>query len=143
MRERARLWLGLLTLIPLLVGGCGRFSTEYGISRGTTGRSSLNGFGFLRDAYQQAGFRTRDISRLSDRVARSEVIVWTPQVNKPIAANVTRWFERWMRLGDRTLIYIVPDSGSETDYWQAAAQLAPPEQRLEYRRRAAESINRR
>ncbi|EMI20221.1 hypothetical protein RMSM_02840 [Rhodopirellula maiorica SM1] len=38
---------------------------------------------------------------------------------------------------------MIPDSGSETDYWIDASRVAPPEQRLEYRRRVAKSINRR
>jgi hypothetical protein len=130
-------------LAGCLVCGCNKISTDYGETKGISGRSSLNGFGALRASYGQAGFRSRDVTRLSDRVMRTNVIVWTPQVLGPVDTKVTRWFERWLGLGDRTLVYIVPDSGSEADYWVDAAKLAPPEQRLEYRRRAARSINKR
>ena len=69
----------------LLSGGCSRFSTDYGKSKGMTARHSLNGFSALRNTYTRAGFDTRDISRLSERVARTEMIVWTPQVLSPIS----------------------------------------------------------
>lgn len=125
----------------LLVTGCATISTDYGKSKGASGYKSLNGFGALRTSYENSGFRTRDVSRLSDRVMRTDVIVWTPQVLGSISPQVTRWFERWFQGGSKTLVYVVPDSGSEADYWIEAAQLAPPEQRLEYRKRAAKSIN--
>jgi hypothetical protein len=127
----------------LTSAGCSKFSTDYGKSKGVIGRHSLNGFAALRNTYSRAGFHTRDISRLSERVARTDTIVWTPQEPNPISTEVTGWFDRWLRKGGRTLVYVVPDSGSECDYWIDAGKLAPPPQRLEYRKRAAESINRR
>ncbi len=60
---------------------------------------------------------------------RTDVIVWTPQVLGSVTPQVTRWFERWLSRGNKTLVYVVPDSGSEADYWIEAAKLAPPEQR--------------
>lgn len=123
------------------IGGCDRFSTDYGNSKGLSGRKSLNGFGGLRRAYQNAGYTTRDVSRLTDRVQKSDVIVWTPQEYGSISVEVTDWFESWLSMGNRTLVYIVPDSGSEVDYWQDAMNLAPPNQRLEYRKQAARAIN--
>jgi hypothetical protein len=127
----------------VLVSGCATISTDYGKTKGTSGYKSLNGFGALRTSYEKSGFRSRDVSRLSDRVMRTDVIVWTPQVLGSVTPQVTRWFERWLSRGSKTLVYIVPDSGSEADYWIEAAKLAPPEQRLEYRKRAAKSINER
>ena len=132
-----------LIAIAILSSGCSRFSTDYGKSKGTTARFSLNGFTALRNTYARAGFKTRDISRLSERVGRTDTIVWTPQVLSPISTDVTGWFDRWLRQGGHTLVYVVPDSGSECDYWTDAGKLAPPAQRLEYRKRAAESINQR
>ena len=64
----------------LVVVGCGQFSNEYGRSSGPNATSSLNGFGLLRSAYEIAGFQTRDVRRLSDRVNKADVIVWTPQM---------------------------------------------------------------
>lgn len=130
-------------LVVLVCGGCSKIQTEYGASRSSNGRKSLNGFGALRASYEQAGFRTRDVNRLSERVMRTDAIVWIPQVPSLIDTEVTRWMERWFKQGDRTLVYIIADSGSEADYWIDTARIAPPEQRLEYRSRAAKSVNKR
>ena len=125
----------------LCVTGCSRLSDRYGVSDGKIGRESLNGFGALRRSFEQAGCRTRKVTLLSKRVADSKTIVWTPRVPGAIPADVTKWFERWLRRGDRTLVFILPDGGSAADYYLDAAKLAPPDQRLEYRRRAAREQN--
>ena len=125
------------------VTGCDRFISEYGNSKGVVGRQSLNGFGGFRRAFQSSGFETRDVTRLTERVGRSDVIVWTPQEFGPIPADATEWFEKWLQKGNRTLVYVIPDSGSEVDYWRDASRLAPPSQRLEYRKRAAGATNQR
>ncbi len=138
-----RVSITLLAAAIVLSSGCSRLTTDYGESRGVSGRTSLNGFGALRSAFERAGFRSRDVSRLSDRVRRTDVIVWTPKTLGSIDEKVTLWFDRWLRQGGRTLVYIVPDSGSEADYWMDAAKLAPPDQRLEYRKRAARCVNER
>ena len=123
--------------------GCGDVPTEYGPSTGRLGRRSLNGFAGLRTAFEQAGHETHDVRRLTPRVRRTDAIVWTPTALTSIQPDVGEWLDRWFREGGKTLVYVVPDSGSEADYWIQASRLAPPEQRLEYRRRAARSINRR
>ncbi|MDG2224162.1 MAG: hypothetical protein P8L85_22460 [Rubripirellula sp.] len=135
--------LTCLVLALVATCGCGSLTTDYGQSRGQAGRTSLNGFGALRKSYSQAGFRDRDISRLTDRVMDTDVIVWTPQMLLPVGANATNWFNRWLSRGGRTLVYVIPDSGSEVEYWSDASKLAAPPQRLEYRRRAARSTNER
>jgi hypothetical protein len=130
-------------LVGFLLAGCAKIDTDYGASKGKGGRESLNGFGALRASYEQAGFRSRDVSRLSERVMRTDAIVWTPQVLGSVDPDVTRWFERWLQRGNHTLVYVVPDSGSEADYWMDTSRSAPPGMRLEYRKRAARSVNER
>ena len=145
MNSHARpIWIMmLLGMATFWACGCSEVKKEYGDSKGTMGAQSLNGFGALRNAYSKSGFRTRDISRLTRRVQKSQVVVWTPKQESGISKNVTKWFEKWLAGGDRTLIYILPDSGSETDYWREMISLAPPDQRIEFRKRFAESINQR
>ena len=143
MKSGMRYAITTAALASFLLSGCAKISTEYGKTKGSSGRKSLNGFGALRRSYERSGFRSRDVSRLSERVMRTDVIVWTPQLLGPIDPNVTGWFERWLSRGNHTLVYIVPDSGSEADYWIDTSRLAPPEQRLEYRKRAAKSVNER
>ncbi len=137
--SRVQFAVSAALLCVTFVGCGGQSSNQYGASSGLAGRSSLNGFGALRKSYEQAGYSTRDLYRLTDRVGRSQVIVWIPKVPQSISPKVTRWFDRWLQRGGRTLVYIAPDSGSETQYWEDASVLAPPEQRLEYRRRLARS----
>lgn len=134
-------WGLVISIATFLLTGCGDLRTEYGDSRGSVGQTSLNGFGGLRNAFEDAGVKTRDITRLTPRVRRSQTIVWTPKQESPIEYNATRWFENWLAAGNRTLVYIVPDSGSEVEYWRAAASLAEPKQRLQYRKRLAENTN--
>ncbi len=124
--------------------GCStRFDASYGASSGMSGRNSLNGFGALRSSFEKADYQVRDVRRLTDRTSKNEVIVWTPTVMRSVDIRVTRWFERWLARGGRTLVYIVPDSGSEAAYWVQAGKSAPPKQRMEYRRRAARKLNER
>ncbi len=133
-------WSHMLVVF-ILCCGCDRLQTDYGESRGAVGKVSLNGFAGYRTAYENAGFRSRDITRLSNRVRSSKVIVWTPKVLHPISQEVTEWMESWLSQGDRTLVFVVPDSGSEVDYWSGAAGLAPADQVVEYRRREVRGKN--
>ncbi len=141
--KRQRQLIGVSLVATLMLCGCSRLSTEYGDTRGPNGRVSLNGFGALRRTFELSGFESRDASRLTNRVRRSDTIVWTPQLLSPIDNDVTQWFDGWLRQGDKSLVYIIPDSGSEADYWTETARLAAPPQRLEYRKRAAKSVNQR
>lgn len=136
-----KLFCSAVAFVLIVCSGCDQLRTGYGESRGSVGRLSINGFGSLRSAYENAGYRTRDITRLSDRVKRSEAIVWTPKVLHPIPSEVTEWMESWLGRGGKTLVFILPDSGSEVDYWADATELATIEQRTEYRRREVRGIN--
>ncbi len=123
--------------------GCSKLSTEYGFSSGVKGELSLNGFAAMRKTYENAGFECRDVRRLSDRQDRVDTLVWTPQVLTTIDTEMTDWFDAWLSQGGHTLVYIVPDSGSEAEYWIDAQPEAPPSQAFEYRRRSARAINER
>ena len=133
----------LIAFTLIMLCGCDKFETSYGTSKGTVGKRSINGFGALRKSYELSGYQTRDVRSFNTRVRKSQTIVWTPQIPNPIAGNVTQWLESWMRSGDNTLVYIVPDSGSEADYWTKARAKAPSNQKLEYRRRSARQKNER
>lgn len=140
-------WLGGLTrhggfavafavLVSLL--GCGReLSTEYGKSSGTEGLKSINGFGALRQSLELNGWKTRDIRQLSDRLQQLDAIVWIPTTATPPNRATLDWFAEWLRRQPRTLVYVLADPGSESEYWESIASLATPAQRLEFRRRAA------
>ncbi|MFG0264394.1 MAG: hypothetical protein ACF8AM_04480 [Rhodopirellula sp. JB055] len=153
-----RVVVSLMLLCVLMSVGCSRFNTSYGKSDGTSGKTSLNGFGALRDSlsreltatersqlgddWQDAELRARNLTRLSTRANQHDAIVWIP-TNWPPAnsAEVADWMVSWLRSGNRTIVFIVPDEGSTEAYWREASQVAPPAQRLEYRRRLAQQIN--
>jgi hypothetical protein len=124
-----------------LLAGCGGgLRTEYGASQGMVAEQSVNGFAALRGAYRTAGLQDRGVMRLTDRVKRLDVIVWTPAHPAGIDDETTRWLEGWLRQGDRTLLYVLPDSGSEAAYYRDARPLAAAAERLEYRRKYAEAL---
>jgi len=137
----------LVCILPLLlvcfVAGCDQFVTGYGETKGGQAVESINGFSALRNSYDQSGNPTGDLHRLTQKTTRSDVIVWIPQSGGSIASDVSDWMHRWLSRGNRTLVFIVPDSGSEVDYWQQASKTAKPAQRLEYRRRSARAVNER
>ena len=128
----------------LLASGCSKLSTEYGKSSGPSAHRSINAFGTLRSAFENAGYKDRDMVRLTNRLMNNtDVVVWTPQNDMMINSSAVRWLDTWLAQGQHTLIYISADSGSEEEYWTSAAHRAPPEKRLEYHRRAAKSKNQR
>ncbi|MEL6107372.1 MAG: hypothetical protein AAFU85_15135 [Planctomycetota bacterium] len=136
------LTMGFL-VASLCLCGCGpKLGTGYGKSKGYLARRSVNGFSALREAYVKSGFKHRDLTRLTSRVRNANVIVWTPTHPSAIQVKTTRWFESWLTSGHKTLVYVLPDSGSEADYYREASGTAIPVQRLEYRRKYAESLNR-
>lgn len=130
---------GLLCLMVSL-SGCGGLQTEYGRSVGASGEKSLNGFAVLRDVFRRRGWEDRTVARLSERLNNVDAIVWTPSTVVPPDQEVIEWFEEWLQRGDKTLVYVIRDHQTEADYWREAAKHAPPEQRVEYRRRVARAV---
>lgn len=130
--------VALLVLVLASLLGCGQeLSTEYGKSSGTEGLNSVNGFGALRQSLELNGWQTRDIRQLSDRLQQLDAIVWIPTTATPPNLTTLDWFADWLRSRPRTLIYVIADPGSESEYWESVAALATPAQRLEFRRKAA------
>ncbi|MEL7338057.1 MAG: hypothetical protein AAFN70_17820, partial [Planctomycetota bacterium] len=135
----ARAWMLLPLCIVMLIAGCNsEINHNYGQLYGRDGSSSINGFGGMRELYRQAGHRVVTTQSLNQRLDRSDTLFWVPKTHSGISRVQTAWFENWLRGGDRTLVYVVPDGGSRLEYFQMASTAAPPEQRLEYRRRLAE-----
>lgn len=128
---------GLLILGLCCLSGCQRLETEYGPSHGVSGQRSIAGFGVTREYFRRQDWNDRTVPRLSERLNNVDAIVWTSSVNQAPSNAATQWFNEWFARGDKTLVYIVRDHQIVDRYWHQAAKLAEPEQRLEYRRRAA------
>lgn len=152
------LGFALLLLFVSLASGCSRLYTTYGKTDGTVGKESLNGFGAFRDQltdepteteraelgedWDDTELRSRNLTRLSSRAYQHDAIVWIPTEWPPAnPVEVANWMTKWLRSGNRTVVFVVPDEGSTEAYFREASSLAPPAQRLEYRRRLAEQIN--
>jgi hypothetical protein len=145
--------LVMIAVAATLCAGCSRFDTNYGASKGAAGNKSLNGFGAFRTVLQSlpedavddappAEIRARDMLRLSYRELNNDAIVWIPSEWSPMnLPDIETWLTRWLEQGGRTLVFIVPDDGSTESYFREAIDIAPPAQRLEYRRRLAKQIN--
>jgi hypothetical protein len=134
---RAMLFV-VITMFTL--AGCSRLQSEYGGTKGSSATKSLNGFSGLRQTFVRQGATVKDIGRLNQRTMESDSIVWIPKSADGIESKTSNWMHSWLSQGGRTLVYIVPDSGSETNYYREMTPAAPPEQRLEYRRLLARSL---
>lgn len=143
IRTTASWRLSSMLLVILLAASSGcrhQLSTEYGYSKGRSGTQSINGFGTLRQAFEQNAWSSRDLHRLNDRLQGLDALVWTPTVHKADETEAVDWLENWLDERPRTLVYVLPDMGSELAYWDSARELAPAEQRVEYRRRYAQAL---
>ncbi len=133
----------LLAMLLASAGGCsGDLPTEYGRSKGRSGTHSINGFATLRQSFESNAWSSRDVHRLNDRLQSIDTLVWTPTLHKADESEAVDWLQDWLDERPRTLIYVLPDMGSEPAYWEAARTLAPAEQRIEYRRRYARALAR-
>lgn len=130
-------WWVAVTLMVILAGCDQSLRTDYGSIRGVGGDESINGFGALRRSYESSGWSTQEVSRLNDRLAQLDAILWVPVVRDTIYDDAINWFDAWLANKPRTLVYVVPDGGCEASYMEVAGKLAAPEQRFEYRRRLA------
>jgi len=127
--------------VLLLLVGCSRdLPKEYGSSKGPSGLKSIDGFGTLRKSFEANGWKTQDVKRLGDRLWALDALVWIPTSTRQDETAAISWLHDWLGDKPRTLIYVIPDEGNEVRYWEAASDLAPPEQRLEYRRRHARAL---
>lgn len=130
----------MILLAAVLMVGCTELDNEYGGTHGSRSRKSINGMAALREVFARDGATVKDTKRLTQRTRAHDAIVWIPRRSGGIESETTQWLNRWLVQGGRTLIYVVPDSGSEADYFREARSLAPPDQRMAYRRRHAEAL---
>ncbi|WP_436714849.1 hypothetical protein U8335_18550 [Roseiconus lacunae] len=131
----------LAVVMLSLLNGCGSdLVTQYGANEGYYARQSINGFTTFRDSFDHAGFDSRGITRLTERTRKVTSIIWTPSKLMAVDQKTVRWMDRWLQQGGRTLVYVIPDSGSRSDYFRQLRSQAAPDQRLEYRRKLGESL---
>ena len=131
-------WIIATIVCVVLSSGCSsKLRSDYGDTRGTAGRTSLNGLGILRSRLDDRDVRIKDINQLNRRTESIQSLIWIPKTSTTIDTETQSWLRRWLRRPGRTLVYVVPDSGSMLDYLESTLKSAPPLQRMEYRRRIA------
>ncbi len=133
----------ILAIAATMVGCRQRLETDYGPSDGGVGTQSINGFATLRQRFRDDGWQTQDVYRLNERLESLDALVWTPSTVLADDIAGLFWLQGWLSQRPRTLVYVIPDGGSEVDYWRLARRSAPPDQRVEYRRRAARGLAKR
>lgn len=135
-----------LAIVALTTFGCQRFDDTYGGTRGTAAGRSVNGLATFRQVVLQLDpdfgpedieFDDSDLVSLSDRTSAIDAIVWTPQFHTGIDNKTRGWLDRWLRSGNKTLVYVVADDGSMTDYLTNSIEQVSPQTRFEYRRTLA------
>ena len=141
VRSDLKLRLSLMLLALLFIVGCGS-STDvnvmYGRRRGG-GARSVNGTAVLSEMFQQAGFRVSSWRRLSPKLQNDQVIVWVPDHFEAPPDDVVEYLESWLSTEPgRTLVYVARDYTAATDFWQQVMDTAPPEQKIEIRRKLAQ-----
>ncbi len=141
-RAKAHCLSLLLVGVATWLCGCAeQLPTKYGNSTGPVGQQSINGFGALRDSLIASGWSTRKLTTLSDRMNGLDAVVWMPSVLTSPRPNEMLWLADWLRQRPRTLVYVLCDPGSESDYWETMASEVDAEQKTEYERRAAEHLS--
>ncbi len=140
----ATMFVGIMAMT-----GCGAaVDSPYGETRGYVAARSLNGLTGLRTilttapAGSDASLKVRDLRVLSGRSLRCDAIVWTPTDWPPQnLSQVSGWLDGWLAGGDRRLVIVLPDAGSELDYLRQSADRADIDGRPRYRRRIAQALS--
>ncbi len=131
----------LLLLGVFTFAGCGGPSdvdSTYGKRRGTLGGSSVNGTAVLAGIFEQAGHNVTTWHRLSPKLKKADVIVWTPDDFQPPTAEQRAWFEEWLHENSsRKLIYVGRDYDAAATYWEKVQTGASAEQASVIARRLA------
>ena len=93
-------------------------------------------------AAQDVSLRVRDLRVLSGRSLDCDAILWAPTDWPPRnLTEVTGWLDNWLAIGDRRLVVVLPDAGSELAYWRQTAPMSPDIQKPRHRRRIAQSLS--
>lgn len=127
--------LGLLALAGIV--GCGRESDrpldDYGGSNSYS-RKSVSGLTVFRELCEKQGFRTNELTSLSQRSHKLSTILWAPKDFRAPNDEEMSWFDDWLSGGPpRTLIFVGRDYSPASHYWSKAVESAAPEDRRTFR----------
>ncbi len=133
-------WTTLLSLsMVVFLMGCAsqEINTTYGRRRGRS-RPSVNGTSVLAEMFRQAGYKVTTWSRLSPRLKRSKVIIWTPNSFELPSGDEIDHLENWLANDrNRTLVYVARDYDAAIEYWRLLAGQSEGQSFIDRRRQLA------
>jgi hypothetical protein len=113
-------------LFVLLLSGCAptQPTSDYGASEGATSRSSPDGFSIVRQLCVEAGYATTSVRSLPSNGERKfSSLIWAPHGFRSHNSDTMDWVERWLKTGNKTLVYVGADYSPLVDYWEVASRL--------------------
>ena len=116
--------------LTLFLAGCSptQPTSDYGAIEGATSRSSPDGFSVVRQLCVEAGYATTSIRSLPSNGERKlSTLVWAPHRFHSHNAETMDWVERWLKTGNKTLVYVGADYSPVADYWDAISKQKPSE----------------
>ncbi|MCA9131522.1 MAG: hypothetical protein KDA45_00135 [Planctomycetales bacterium] len=123
----------LLTLLPLLLAGCGSWIPEtvpFGAVTAPDHNRSLNGLGAHRKLWEAAGAKCLTPQRLSPKLESMDVIVLVGQTFQPPGRAARDWLEQWLAAQPgRSVIYFGRDFNADVYFRQRTLEQLPQAQR--------------
>jgi len=115
----------LCCFFALAFSGCRTsLSTQYGLSDGVDAKYSPASVSLFRNLINANGRSTMAIRSMSPRaMTRLKAIVWSPDSFEPHQGETLAWIDRWLSLGERTLVYVGRDFSSTADYWSMSSEI--------------------
>ncbi|MCU0719228.1 MAG: hypothetical protein MUC83_05965 [Pirellula sp.] len=114
----------------LFLAGCSptQPTSDYGASEGGTSRSSPDGFSIVRQLCVEAGYAATTVRSLPSNAERKlSALVWAPHGFRSHNPETMDWVQRWLKSGNKTLVYVGADYSPTADYWEATSELAQSE----------------
>ena len=108
----------------LFLTGCRRsLSTQYGLSEGFDAPNSPDSVFLFRNLCNENDRTTLEVKSFSpSAMEKLKAIVWTPDAFELHEPETLEWIERWLAMGDRTLVYVGRDFSPMADYWSQSAE---------------------
>jgi hypothetical protein len=133
----------VLAVLALTMVGCTQreLPVEYGRRQAAPAGQSVSGTAALARLFELNGSTVRGAAKLSDRLDRSQVIIWAPDTFKGPSAAERTYLESWLYnqgYGGRTLIYIGRDFDPAERYWELISADSKPPESFERKRRWAD-----
>ncbi len=109
--------------LAIVHSGCrSSLSTQYGLSDGADARYSPASVSLFRNLCNENGRSTVVVRSFSPRaMTRLKAIVWSPDSFEPHDPETLAWIDRWLAVGDRTLVYVGRDFSPTADYWSQSS----------------------